>query len=37
MRGNGQFTIDNIRALAATARKNDDGQMIDALAKYVGL
>jgi hypothetical protein len=35
--GKGQFTVNNIRALAATARKNDDSQMIDALAKYVGL
>ncbi|MHC4687416.1 MAG: helix-turn-helix domain-containing protein [Planctomycetota bacterium] len=37
MRGNGQFTIDNIRALAETAKKNDDNQLIDAITKHVGL
>jgi predicted transcriptional regulator len=37
MQGKGQFTIDNIRALAKTARKRNDGQMIDAITKHVGL
>jgi hypothetical protein len=36
MQGNGQFTIDNIRA-AKTAKKNDDNQLIDAITKHVGL
>ncbi|MHC4195644.1 MAG: hypothetical protein ACYSYU_10805 [Planctomycetota bacterium] len=35
--GKGQFTLDNIRALAETARENDDSQMINAITKYVGL